>query len=131
MKITDTMNLDQLAERMGSVATQADAAVMRDLLVAQFDGQDTSDISEAEWLGLLDQVASPMEGTMYRVVATTDNPSVIGHSINVSTLLSADAFLTAAEAEARIPAYKQQLVELGGYSPELLKQMTFSVASAE
>jgi len=56
MQITNMMNLEQLAERMGSVATQADAAVMRDLLVARFGGQDTSGIPEAEWLALLEQV---------------------------------------------------------------------------
>jgi len=64
MQITDTMDLDQLAERMGVVAIQADTTAMRDLLVAQYDGQDTRDIPEPQWLALLDQVASPNEGTM-------------------------------------------------------------------
>jgi len=64
MQITDAMNLDQLAERMGSVATQADAAAMRDLLVSRFDGQDTSGIPEAEWLAMLDQVPPSAEAAM-------------------------------------------------------------------
>ncbi len=53
MKITATMNLSDLAERMGD-ATEADAERMRDLLVERYDGQDTADIAESDWLAMLD-----------------------------------------------------------------------------
>lgn len=52
MTVTSTMNLKDLADRMGD-ATEADVSTMRDLLVAEFDGQDTGDISESDWDRLL------------------------------------------------------------------------------
>jgi hypothetical protein len=57
MKITTNMNLEQLAERMSrDVEVSADvAAAMRDLLIEHgYDGQDTSDIPESEWLAMID-----------------------------------------------------------------------------
>ncbi len=57
MRIHAHMNLDDLAERMGTCATEAEAITMRDLLAEQFEGQDTADIEEDEWLTMLDQVA--------------------------------------------------------------------------
>lgn len=55
MKINPSMNLDDLAERLGTSATEQDASIMRDLLVASHDGEDTADISEDEWLRLCEQ----------------------------------------------------------------------------
>lgn len=57
MKISSTMNLDQLAERMGD-ATQGEAAVMRDLLADRYDGKDTADVPESEWLAMLNEAAA-------------------------------------------------------------------------
>ncbi|QJT37090.1 hypothetical protein E4188_22695 (plasmid) [Aeromonas media] len=58
MKIHSDMDLTQLAERMGTEATPEDAAAMCDLLVEKFDGQDTSEIPEGEWLALLEEAAA-------------------------------------------------------------------------
>lgn len=55
MKIESTMNLQDLAERMGDVATTEDAARMRSVLVPEFDGEDTADVPEARWMELLAQ----------------------------------------------------------------------------
>lgn len=57
MQIATNMNLNDLMERMGDVATQGEAELMRDLLVEQFDGQDTADVQEAAWMELLEKVA--------------------------------------------------------------------------
>jgi hypothetical protein len=58
MEITSTMSIFDLAQRMGSDATDTQASTMRDLLVARHDGRDTADIDEAEWNALLDQAAT-------------------------------------------------------------------------
>jgi hypothetical protein len=56
MKIDAGMNLNDLQERMGAEATADDAFQMRELLLAGgYDGQDTADIPEGEWLTMLDQ----------------------------------------------------------------------------
>ncbi len=55
MKIASNMNLHQLVERMGADATTDQADVPRDLLVARFDGQDTADVPEGEWLDMMVQ----------------------------------------------------------------------------
>lgn len=55
MQIATNMNLNDLMERMGDVATQDEAELMRDLLVEQFDGQDTADVPEAAWMELLEK----------------------------------------------------------------------------
>lgn len=57
MKVHSNMDLNQLAERMGTEATMDDAAVMCDLLVERFDGQDTAEIPEGEWQAMLEEVA--------------------------------------------------------------------------
>jgi hypothetical protein len=50
MIIDGNMNLDQLAERMGDVATKEDARAMRGILIEQGHwNKDTGDIEEAEW----------------------------------------------------------------------------------
>jgi hypothetical protein len=72
MQIHNSMNLSQLGERMGSEATQEDAERMRALLVEHFDGQDTADIAEADWLALLDRAAKGNE----KVVVTTDTKDI-------------------------------------------------------
>lgn len=54
MRVHSDMDLNQLAERMGPEATLADASAMRDFLVEKFDGQDTSEIPEGEWLAMLE-----------------------------------------------------------------------------
>lgn len=57
MKITANMNLEQLAERMSrDVEVEVSvASAMRALLIERgYDGQDTSDIPEGEWLAMID-----------------------------------------------------------------------------
>lgn len=54
MQIKYNMDLNQLAERMGNVATEEDAEAMRELLVEKYDGSDVEDVPEVEWLALLD-----------------------------------------------------------------------------
>ncbi|HGE8241974.1 hypothetical protein LZT27_18570 [Aeromonas veronii] len=58
MKVHADMDLNELAERMGTEATMDDASVMCDLLVDKFDGQDTSDIPEGEWLAMLEEAVA-------------------------------------------------------------------------
>ncbi|MFQ2489848.1 hypothetical protein ACK31S_17895 [Aeromonas caviae] len=58
MKVHSDMDLNQLAERMGNEATLDDASAMCDLLVEKFDGQDTADIPEGEWLALLEEAVA-------------------------------------------------------------------------
>lgn len=58
MKVHADMDLNELAERMGIEATMDDASVMCDLLVDKFDGQDTSDIPEGEWLAMLEEAVA-------------------------------------------------------------------------
>lgn len=56
MKIEAGMNLNELQERMGAEATADDAFQMRELLLAGgYEGQDTADVPEGEWLTMLDQ----------------------------------------------------------------------------
>lgn len=58
MIIAADMNLSDLAERMGDVATEVDARAMRDLLVERYEGQDTADIPEADWLAMLEEAVA-------------------------------------------------------------------------
>lgn len=58
MKVHSNMDLHQLVDRMGSEATLDDAAAMCDLLVEKFDGQDTAEIPEGEWLALLEEAVA-------------------------------------------------------------------------
>ena len=54
MEVSKTMDLGQLAERMGEVAERADAQRLRTLLIdSGYDGQDTANIPEDAWLRLL------------------------------------------------------------------------------
>lgn len=55
MFIAADMNLSDLAERMGDIATDVDARAMRDLLVERYEGQDTADIPESDWLAMLEE----------------------------------------------------------------------------
>jgi hypothetical protein len=49
MLISTDMDLRQLAERMGSEATEAEADAMRKTLVEWRDGEDTADIDCDTW----------------------------------------------------------------------------------
>jgi hypothetical protein len=49
MKISESMNLSELAEHMGPEAQPAEAAAMRNILVDVFDGEDAKDIGEVTW----------------------------------------------------------------------------------
>lgn len=49
MLINSQMNLGELAEHMGSDATEQDAMDMRDLLVQSHPGMDTIDIDQGTW----------------------------------------------------------------------------------
>lgn len=53
MKIERNMDVYGLAERMGSLATWAEAETMRDLLL-ESGYRDTGDIPEDEWLEMLE-----------------------------------------------------------------------------
>ena len=53
--ISETMNLGELADRMGG-ATQDEAHQMRFVLVCSgYDGKTTDDVPEADWLTMLDE----------------------------------------------------------------------------
>ena len=52
MKIDRHMDLEALAEHMGSYATTAEAAEMRSLLISQ-PWRDTKDVPESAWRELL------------------------------------------------------------------------------
>jgi hypothetical protein len=58
MKVHADMDLNELADRMGTEATMDEASAMCDLLVEKFDGQDTSDIPEGEWLAMLEEAVA-------------------------------------------------------------------------
>lgn len=60
MKITGTMDLHQLIERIGNASLE-EAAAMRALLVERHEGEDTRDIPEAEWQELLEQAVAEVE----------------------------------------------------------------------
>lgn len=50
MTIEPSMNLAQLAELMGSYATEADASTMRDYLIgAGYEYMDTDMITDGDW----------------------------------------------------------------------------------
>ena len=54
MKISSTMDLAQLAERMGNNATQAEALHMRAALEGIGAWEQTEDVPADEWLKILD-----------------------------------------------------------------------------
>lgn len=54
MKISSTMDLAQLAERMGNNATEAEALHMRATLEGIGAWERTEDVPEDEWLKMLD-----------------------------------------------------------------------------
>lgn len=58
MKVHGDMDLNELAERMGTDATLDDASAMCDLLVEKFDGQDTSEIPEGDWLAMMEEAVA-------------------------------------------------------------------------
>lgn len=58
MLIAKDMGLAELTERMGTEATEAEARAMREMLVEHFDGQDTQDIPDADWLEMIDEAAN-------------------------------------------------------------------------
>jgi hypothetical protein len=57
MKIERNMDVNELCQRMGSDATEAEAKRMRDLLVTRYDDEDTDDVDDGEWLEMLQEVA--------------------------------------------------------------------------
>lgn len=62
MIICKSMNLDHLAERMGTGASIADAEKMRDLLVDYAEDNPgvthTNDLTESQWLELLEKAVA-------------------------------------------------------------------------
>ena len=58
MIIASNMNLDLLAEHIGPDATREEAREMRDLLVEQFDGQDTADVLDDAWTEMVKAVGA-------------------------------------------------------------------------
>lgn len=58
MLIESTMDLQQLAERMGEPATADEARAMRSLLIAAgYEGKRTEDVPERAWAAALDAAA--------------------------------------------------------------------------
>lgn len=56
MLIGKTMDLNQLAERLGTEATLEDARLMRDALIASdLAGHDTAEIGEVQWSAIMDK----------------------------------------------------------------------------
>lgn len=50
MKISPTMNLSDLAERMEDCATEDEAAILRTILISRgYTDVDTSDVDPDEW----------------------------------------------------------------------------------
>mgnify|MGYP003661735571 CR=1 FL=1 len=61
MKISSTMDLAQLAERMGDVATEAEARHMRATLEGLGAWERTEDVPENEWLRLIEAAVAQAE----------------------------------------------------------------------
>lgn len=59
MKISRQMNLDALRNEIGSGALKEDAVAMRKLLVGDFNGMDTTDISDYQWNALFIDMEYP------------------------------------------------------------------------
>jgi hypothetical protein len=58
MKIEKNMALADLAQHMGSEATEAEASAMRDILIGRgYEGEDIAEIGDGEWMDMLRQVA--------------------------------------------------------------------------
>lgn len=57
MKIDRNMNLDHLSERMGDGSREY-AEDMRCILVEKFDGLDTNDVSDDEWMDAINEAVS-------------------------------------------------------------------------
>lgn len=53
MKISNDMDLAALARRMGNPATEDEARVLREMLVAVLDGCDTGDLDMGAWRSLV------------------------------------------------------------------------------
>jgi hypothetical protein len=54
MRISERMGLEDLMEHMGFGANLVFASAFRDLLVRDFNGEDTKDVPESDWFDLLD-----------------------------------------------------------------------------
>jgi hypothetical protein len=67
VKISHSMNLGELAARMGSVATEDEALAMRELLAERYDGEDTAEIGERDWICLLELVTEPEDQNEYEI----------------------------------------------------------------
>lgn len=50
MRIDRLMDLPTLRDMMGQVATDEEAVAMRDELVERFEGRDTCELTEREWM---------------------------------------------------------------------------------
>jgi hypothetical protein len=68
----------------------------------------------------------------FNVVAETENPSMVVHAVNITTLLAelVPIAFTAEDAARRIPSLKSELSKMGGYAPSIISQMTFKVVEA-
>lgn len=55
MKITETMNLDELAQLILPTITRDEIAVLRGLLVEKFSGSDTEDLHQEDWMACLSE----------------------------------------------------------------------------
>lgn len=67
MRVERRMSLDELAQRMGPVATLGQAARMYGLLVPKYEGQKIEDIPEGEWLSMLNVSAEePITKVVFR-----------------------------------------------------------------
>lgn len=53
MTIDRLMDLATLRDMMGQITTDEEAVAMRDELVERYEGRDTSDLTEREWMGAM------------------------------------------------------------------------------
>ena len=54
MMISATMDLDQLAERMGEAATPTEARLLRHMLAETLEGIDTTEIDQDQWSSMVE-----------------------------------------------------------------------------
>ena len=102
MEINSAMNLDHLAERMGDVATREDAEMMRDLLVESHDGEDTSDLDDAEWMRLLNRaVAGRQSGAIIIAVVNPVSGVIVDRDITALTQRQLDAYAQLMDGDIR------------------------------
>jgi hypothetical protein len=67
VKISHSMNLGELAARMGQITTEDEARAMRELLAERYGGEETAEIGERDWIRLLELVTEPEDPNEYEI----------------------------------------------------------------